>query len=120
MKRAVRNTIPQANSVDPISDIIHKHDSLQKTKIKVYADNKRYIKPCDISPCDAVLVKKPFNMVKGSTVYNPSPMTVVQKKGSMITARNKDSCYKKFLFLQETNSANASWWERYQLRHSTC
>ena len=108
MKRAVPNTIPQANSVDPISDIIRKYDSSQKTKIKVYADNKRYIKPCDISPCDAVLVKKPFNMVKGSTVYNPSPMTVVQKKGSMITARNKDSCYKKFLFLQETNSANAS------------
>lgn len=91
MKRAVHNKIPQANSVDPISDIIRKHDSSQKMKIKVYADNKRCIKPCDISPGDAVLVKKPFNMVKGSTVYNPNPMTVVQKKGSMITARNEDT-----------------------------
>ena len=48
-------------------------------------------KACDISPSNAVLVKKPFSMVKESTVYNPNPMTVVQKKGSIITARNEDT-----------------------------
>ena len=62
MKRAVGNKIPQADSVDPIFDIIRKHDSSQKMKIKVSEDNKRYIKPCDITPGDAVLVKKPFNI----------------------------------------------------------
>ena len=91
MKRAVRNKIPQADSADPVSEIIRKHDSLQKMKIKSYADNKHHVKPCNISPGDSVLVKRPFNMIKGSTVYNPDPMTVVQCKGSMITAKDENT-----------------------------
>ena len=68
MKHALRNKIPQANSADPMSEIIRKHDSLQMMKIKFYADNKRYVKPCNISPGDSELVKRPFNMAKGSKV----------------------------------------------------
>ena len=54
--------------------------------MKAHADNKAYVKPCNISPCDAVLVKSPFSVSKGGTVYDPTPMTVVSKKGRMITA----------------------------------
>ena len=102
MKRAVRNKIPQANTADPMSEIIQKYDSLQKMKIKSYADNKHYVKPCNISLGDSVLVKRQFTMAKGSTVYNPDPMTVVQRKGSMITAKNENTTlysHEKFVIL---------------------
>ena len=91
MKRAVRNKIPQTENTDPISEVIRKHDSLQKTKIKAYADSKCYVKPCNITPGDTVLVKRPFTKGKGMSVYNPSPMTVVRIKGSMVTAKNADT-----------------------------
>lgn len=91
LKRPVRNKLPQANHVDPVSEIIRKRDSSQKAKIKAHADNKTYVKPCTISPGEAVLVKRPFTMSKGETAYDPNPMIVVSKKGSMITAGNENS-----------------------------
>ena len=54
--------------------------------MKAHADNKAYVKPCSISPGETVLVKRPFSVSKRETVYDPTPMTVVSKKGSMITA----------------------------------
>ena len=57
--------------------------------IKAHADNKAYVKPCNISPGEFVLVMRPFSVLKGGTVYDPTPMTVVSKKGSMITAEGK-------------------------------
>lgn len=50
-----------------------------------------YAKPCAISPGEAVLVKIPFTVSKGETAYDPNPMIVVGKKGSMITAGNENS-----------------------------
>ena len=54
--------------------------------MKAHADQKAYAKPCNISPGEDVLVKRTFSVSKGRTVYDPAPMTVVRKKGSMITA----------------------------------
>ena len=54
--------------------------------MKAHADKKAYVKPCNISPGEAVLVKRTFSVSKGRTVYDPTPMTVVSKKGSMIAA----------------------------------
>ena len=50
LKRPVRNKLPQANHIDPVSEIIRERASSQKSKIKLYADNKAYVKPCTISP----------------------------------------------------------------------
>ena len=58
--------------------------------MKAHADNKAYVKPCNISPCEAVLVKRPYSVSKGGTVFDPIPMTVVSKKGSMITAEGEN------------------------------
>ena len=91
MERAVRNTIPQANNVDPVSEKFRMRDSSQKMKIKAYANTKCYVKPSDINLGDSVLVKRPFTISKGSTAYNPNTMTVVKTKGSMITAKNADA-----------------------------
>ena len=58
--------------------------------MKAHADNKPYVKPCNKSPGEAVLVKRPYSVSKGGTVYDPIPMTVVSKKGSMITAEGEN------------------------------
>ena len=90
LKRPVRNKLPQANHIDPVAEIVRERDSSQKLKMKAHADNKAYVKPCNISLGEAVLVKRPFSVSKGGTVYDPTPMTVVSKKGSMITAEGEN------------------------------
>lgn len=90
LKSPVCNKLPQANHIDPVSEIICEHDSSQKSKIKLHADNMTYMKPCTISLGKTVLVKRPFSVSKGGTVYDPTPLTVVDKKGSMITAQNEN------------------------------
>ena len=37
-----------------------------------------------------MLVKRPFTVSKGAPVYDPNPMIVVGRKGSMITAENEN------------------------------
>ena len=105
MKRAVRKKVPQIKNVDPIAEIIRKHDSTQKMKIKAYADSKGYVKPSDIILGDSVLVKRPFTRSKGMSVYNPNPMKVVKIKGAMITAKNGDN----------TISRNSSFFKKLRL-----
>jgi len=90
LKRPVRNKLPQANHIDPVAEIVRERDSSQKLKMKAHADNKAYVKPCNISPGESVLVKRPFSVSKGGTVYDPIPMTVVSKKGSMITVAGEN------------------------------
>ena len=90
LKRPVRNKLPQANHIDPVAEIVRERDSSQKLKMKAHADNKAYVKPCNISPGESVLVKRPFSVSKGGTVYDLIPMTVVSKKGSMITAEGEN------------------------------
>ncbi|KAK2557447.1 hypothetical protein P5673_020177 [Acropora cervicornis] len=58
--------------------------------MKAHADKKTYVKTCNISPGEVVLVKRIFLVSKGRTVYDPAPMTVVSKKGSMITAEGEN------------------------------
>ena len=85
--RATRNKLPQIKSLDPVAEIIRRKDSSQKQKIKAYADNKSYVTPCTIRPGESVLVKKSYTASKSDLPYNSTPMTVVSKKGSMITAQ---------------------------------
>ena len=58
--------------------------------MKARADSKAYVKPCKISPGEAVLVKRPFSLSKGELGYDPTPMPVVSKKGSMITTEGNN------------------------------
>ena len=90
LKRPVRNKLPQANHIDPVAEIVCERDSSQKLKMKAHADNKAHVKPCNISRGKAVLVKRMFLVLKGGTLHDPTPMTVVSKKGSMITAEGEN------------------------------
>ena len=76
---------PKLIKIDPVAEIVRKRDSSPKLKMKAHADNKAYVKPCNISPGQAVVVKRPFSASKGGTVYDPTLMTVVSEKGSVIT-----------------------------------
>ena len=42
-KRPVCNKLPQANHADPVSEIICKHNSSQKSKIKAHVGSNKYI-----------------------------------------------------------------------------
>ena len=50
LKGPVRNKLPQANHIDPVAAIVRERDSSQKLKMKAHADNRAYVKPCNISP----------------------------------------------------------------------
>ena len=112
LKRPVRNKLPQVNHIDPVAEIVRERDSSQKLKMKARADNKANVKPCNISLGEAVLVKSPFSVSKGGTVYGPTPMTVVSKKGSMITAEgdnrtvSRNSSFFKNIYPPAVNQGN--------------
>ena len=59
--------------------------------MKDYADQNNYVKPSNIQLGDTVLVKRPFNMIKGNTPYESTPLTVTGIKGTMITAESAGS-----------------------------
>ena len=75
----------------PCSDpVIRERDRTEKAKMKKHADNKRYVKPSTTAEGDTVLVKRDDTKKKSDTPYDPRPRTVVQKKGSMVTAVDDD------------------------------
>ena len=64
------------------------NDKISKQKMEHSADTKRHAKPFDLIPGDHVLVKQPKTS-KLKPPFNPKPYIVVQKTGSMITAKSK-------------------------------
>ena len=60
-------------------------DAEQNSRIKAYSDSKLGTKPNNIKPGDTVLVRQ-TRKNKLSTPFNPEPLVVEEKKGSMVTA----------------------------------
>jgi hypothetical protein len=88
--RTVRDKLPSM-PVSPSEDSeLRKTDMTQKAKMKHHADMKQYVRPSDLQVGDHVLVKQPFNMAKGNP-FEPTPMVITGKKGTMITATDKDN-----------------------------
>lgn len=81
--RSIGTRLPSI--VRPVNDSdMRQKDNEEKMKMKAYADNKQYVKESNVKIGDNVLVKNTGIMKK--TPYNPHPLTVTAKKGSMITA----------------------------------
>ncbi|CAB4019434.1 Hypothetical predicted protein [Paramuricea clavata] len=81
---------------------IEENDRKAKSRMKRYADSKTYVQPSTIQEGDTVFVKRDDSKRKRDTPYRPDSYVVVQKKGSMVTARNDNatinrnsSCFKK-------------------------
>ena len=88
--RTIKNHLPHL--ITPIAEdpSIRERDTEAKRKIKQYADRKAYVKSNDLRVGDTVIVKSD-NTSKALTPYQPNPMTIIKKKGSMITATHKGS-----------------------------
>ena len=88
--RTIKSRLPRL--ITPIAEdsSIREHDTKAKRKIKQYADRKAYVKPNDLKVGDTVIVRSD-NTSKALTPYQPNPMTIIKKKGSMITATHKGS-----------------------------
>ena len=63
------------------------NDQQSKDEMKRYADQRRNTRASNINPSDKVLVHKGKpHQRKTEPYYEPHPYTVIDKKGSMITA----------------------------------
>ena len=61
------------------------NDKASKSRMKEYADERRHTRPNSLTPGDCVLIKQ-RKTNKLSTPFNPRPLTIIHRKGSMITA----------------------------------
>ena len=88
--RTIKNRL--SHLITPIAEdsSIREHDTESKKKIKQYTDRKAYVKPNHPRVGDTVIVKSD-NTSKALTPYQSNPMTIIKKKGSMITATHKGS-----------------------------
>ena len=105
--RTIKNRLPHL--ITPIAEntSIRERDTESKRTIKQYADRKAYVKHNDLRVGDTVIVKSDHTS-KALTPYQPNPVTIIKKKGSMITATHKgnqttrNSSLKKSLSQQQT------------------
>jgi hypothetical protein len=86
------------------------NDEVAKNIQKIYHNSKYKVKPSEMDLGDRVLVKQ-TKINKFTPIYNPNPLTITSKRGSMITARNSEkeitrnsSLYKKISDECGTNS----------------
>jgi len=87
--RPIKTKLPEMST--PCSDLeIRERDRTAKAKMKNHADNRRYVKPSTLKEGDMVFVKRDDSKKKSDTPYDPRPHTVVEKKGSMVTAEDSD------------------------------
>ena len=92
--RSMNIQIPTAGNrpietFDP--DLMRKTDFQNKAKIKQSAENARVIKQSDIEIGDYVLVKQKREN-KFTKPVDSTPMLVIKKNKSMITAQSNDKC----------------------------
>ena len=85
MNRTVRMKLPTIMETTPDTEAMQK-DKDSKAKMKAYADQKRQVKLHNLNAGDTTLVKQ-RRLNKPSPPFEPVPYTVLDVKGSMITAR---------------------------------
>ena len=83
--RTYRVRLPELSTFQKHDKEIQERDAKKKSQAKQYADRKRYVKPSSIQVGDAVFVRNE-NKGKLEPKYDPRPYTVVDKKGTMVTA----------------------------------
>ncbi|XP_060591014.1 uncharacterized protein LOC132745999 [Ruditapes philippinarum] len=82
--------IPKSDQA-PVSDSIVNNDAMSKTKMKAYADQRRHTSESSLKPGNHVLAKQP-KLNKLTPPFDPDPYTVIEKKGSMVTAERDGRC----------------------------
>jgi hypothetical protein len=83
--RKINTKLPDLTFKSPTHNMIRKKDKDRKLKMKTHFENKHCVKPSQFKVGDSVLVKQEKKN-KLTTPFNPTPLKVKEKKGSMITA----------------------------------
>ena len=81
--RPIRTKIPQLSDTVAADFEVRDRDSERKQKEKLYADKRRGARENDIQAGDKVLVRQD-KVNKFSTVFSPTPLTVLQKHGNSV------------------------------------
>lgn len=85
-QRKMTTKLPSADTITiPADEEIRRIDREAKAKMKAHSDARRHATPSNIKPGDTVLCRQP-KQNKLTTPYNAEPLTVIDVKGSMITA----------------------------------
>ena len=88
--RDPRTKMPDAESfTHPDDRNVRKRDAEAKDIMKRYADKRLHAEANPIDTGDTVLVKQP-RLNKLSTPFNPTPLVVTERKGTMVTAQRSD------------------------------
>ena len=88
--RDPRTKMPDAESfTHPDDSNVRKGDAEAKDIMKSYADKRLHAAANPIDIGDAILVKQP-RLNKLSTPFNPTPLVVMEWKGTMVTAQRGD------------------------------
>ncbi|XP_014662077.1 PREDICTED: uncharacterized protein K02A2.6-like [Priapulus caudatus] len=82
--RAIKTTLPRIAYEKPQHDVRQK-DSESKARMKVYADRKAYVRESGIKIGEPVLMKRE-RMRKSEPPFDPKPLIVTKRNGSMVTA----------------------------------
>ena len=88
-RRKIRTKLPDIAEHRVPDDEERDRDSERKGKGKIYGDDKRNAKQCEIQKGDLVLVKQKKSD-KLSTVFNPNPMSVVNRQGNSVVVESKE------------------------------
>ncbi|KAK3742186.1 hypothetical protein QZH41_012077 [Actinostola sp. cb2023] len=85
--RPMRTKLPEIPTQSKQDKEMRLNDQQSKDEMKRYADQRRNTRSSNINPNDKVLVHKGKpHQGKTEPYYEPHPYTVIDKKGSMITA----------------------------------
>ena len=90
-QRNLKTILPESDRSrvmdDDLRSKMERRDAEQKLKTKLHADNKSRARESSLSPGMVVLMKQP-KQNKLSTSFDPNPLVVREKKGTMVTASN--------------------------------
>jgi hypothetical protein len=73
-----------------IAKTLRQNDERSKTKMKIMADNRNKATNSDLNQGDHVLNRNERRENKLTATFNPEPLTITKKKGSMITTKSGD------------------------------
>ena len=90
MNRDMKVKLPEKSSSTQCDDeLLRERDKRSKHKMKTYADSINNAKKTNLTEGDTVLVRQP-KINKQTSKFDPKPYCIIQKKGSMITAKRDD------------------------------
>ena len=89
--RDPQTKLPEVRQHVSVDDkVVRENDAAVKWKLKSHADKRTGARNATLNEGDVVLVRRQKTGKLSSTPFDPTPLVVASRKGSMITARRAD------------------------------